>query len=81
MNVSDLQSFTMIGTAGRQHVTINMPTPTTVTQDPENIGKRTYIFSNVGNLEIKNATVYFISVSVREKTVTSKQNVCICMAT
>ena len=64
MNVSDLQSFAMIGIAGRQHATINMPTPTKVPQDPENIGKRTYIFSNVSKLRIENATVYFISLSV-----------------
>ena len=64
MNVSDLQSFVMIGIAGRQHVTINMPTPTRVPQDPKNIGIRTYIFTDVNNLRIENATVYFISLNV-----------------
>ena len=56
-------SFAMIGTAGRQHVTIDMPIPTKVPQDPQNIGNRTYTFTNVRNVRIENATVNFVSLS------------------
>ena len=49
----DLQSFAMIGTAGRQYVTIIMPIPTEVPSGPETIGNRTYIFANVSNVRIE----------------------------
>ena len=61
VDVRNLQSFAMIGTAGRQHVTINMPIPTEVPHDPKNIGNRTYIFTNVSKVRIENATIYLIS--------------------
>ncbi len=63
MEVRDLQSFAMIGTAGRQLVIINMPTATEIPNDPESIGNRTYIFTSVSNVRIINATIYFISIS------------------
>ena len=63
VHVRDLPTFAMIGTAGRQNVTINMPIPSEIPNDPKNIGNRTYIFANVSNMRIENATVYFISFS------------------
>ena len=60
VDVHDLQTFAMIGTAGRQYVIINMPIPAEIPHDSKN---RTYIFANVSNLCIENATIYFISLS------------------
>ena len=65
VEVRDLQSFAMIGTAGRQLVIINMPTATEIPNDPESIGNRTYIFTSVSNVRIINATIYFVSISFR----------------
>ena len=53
----------MIGTAGRQHVTINMPIPIEISNDPKIVGYCTYIFTNVSNVGIENAMVYFLSLS------------------
>ena len=67
VDVRNLRLFAMIGTAGRQHVTINMPIPTEVPPDPKNIGNRTYIFTDVSKVRIENATIYFISLSFEGK--------------
>ena len=63
LDVHDLQTFTMIGTAGRKHVTINMPIPTTVMNYSQSFGNSTYTFANISNMKIENATIYFISFS------------------
>ena len=65
VEVRDLQSFAMIGTARRQLVIINMPIATEIPNYPEIIGNRTYIFTSVSNVRIINATIYFISISFR----------------
>ena len=67
VDIHDLQSFAMIGTAGRQNVTINMLIPTEIPNDPKSIGNRMYIFTNISNVRIENATIYFISVSFEGK--------------
>ena len=67
VEVHDLQAFSMIGTAGRQHVTINMPIPVEISNDPQNIGNCTYIFTNVSHVVIENATVYFLSLNFGRK--------------
>ena len=63
IDVRNLQSFAIIGTAGREKVTINMPITTEIPHDPKNIGNRTYIFTNVSNVRFENATINFISLS------------------
>ena len=63
VEVRDLQSFAMIGTARRQLVIINMPIATEIPNHPESIANHTYIFTSVSNVRIINATIYFISIS------------------
>ena len=63
IDVRNLQSFAIIGTAEREKVTINMPITTEIPHDPKNIGNRTYIFTNVSNVRFENATINFISLS------------------
>ena len=55
MDISDLQSFTMAG------LSIYMPIPMKVPNDPKNSGNRTYRFANVSILRIENAKIFFIS--------------------
>ena len=63
MDISDLERFIMISTLGRNHVTIYMPIPIQVPNDPQNSGNRTYRFANVSILRIENVTVFFISLN------------------
>ena len=63
MDISDLERFIMIGTLGRNHVTIYMPIPIQVPNDPQNSGNRTYRFANVSILRIENVTLFFISLN------------------
>ena len=68
VEVHNLQVFSMIGTEeSRQSVTIVMPIPTEIPNDPQNIGNRMYIFINVSNVRIENATVHFLSLSLGGK--------------
>ena len=76
VEVRDLQSFAMIGTAGRQLVIINMPIATESPNHPESIANHTYIFTSVSNVRIINATIYFISISfVGEKCIFEAKHV------
>ena len=76
VEVRDLQSFAMIGTAARQLVIINMPIATEIPNDPESIANHTYIFTSVSNVRIINATIYFISISfVGEKCIFEAKHV------
>ena len=61
ITVRDLQLFAMKSIAGRKNVTINMPIPTKIPQDPKNISKCAYTFTNVSKVRIENITVNFIS--------------------
>ena len=54
MNVRDLWTFAMIGTSGRQYVTINMPAPT-------NSSPPYFSLSNVSNATMKDISVSHIS--------------------
>ena len=63
VDISDLERFTMISTSGRNHVTIYMPIPIKVPNDPQNSGNRTYRFANVSILRIENVTLFFISLN------------------
>ena len=67
VDVRDLQSFAMIGIAGRQHVTVNMPIPAEIPHGPKSIGNHTYIFANVSKMRFENATIYFISLTFEGK--------------
>ena len=42
----NLHLFSIVGTAEGQHVTINMPIPMEIPNDPRSISNRTYIFTN-----------------------------------
>ena len=61
LDVGDVNSFTLIGTAERQYVIINMPIPTKIAIKTGN--KNFYTFTNVSNVAMKNILVEYISVS------------------
>ena len=66
VDVCGLQTFAMIGTAGRQHVTINMPIPTEVAIITRDTGIRSqhfYTFTNVSNVTMRSISINCISVS------------------
>ena len=69
MDISDLQIFAMIGyTAGRRHVTINMPIPTEAAIITRDMGSQLfYTFTNVSNVTITNISISYISVSFKGK--------------
>ena len=67
LDVHDLQTFAMIGTAERQDVTINMALPAKVSPNPQDKGNCTYTFMNVSNMRIENITINYISVSFEGK--------------
>ena len=71
IDIHDLQTFAMIGTAGRKDVTINMPIPTEVSPNLQDKGNFTYTFTNVSNVTIENVTINYISVSFEGKKCTS----------
>ena len=64
LDVSNLQTFAMIGRAGRQHVTIIMPIPVEPTFRFGDMGyKKFYTLTNVSILTMKNISANYISVS------------------
>ena len=69
LDLRDLKVFSMIGTAEKQYVTIIMPIPREILNNPRNISSRTYniLFANVSIVSIESATVYFISLSFEGK--------------
>ena len=70
LDVTDLQTFAMIGTAEREYVTIKMSIPTEatiVTEHLENSYQQFYMFKNVCNVTMKNISVSYISVSFEGK--------------
>ena len=68
VDISDLQTFAMIGTAGRQHVFINMPIPTEAVILAQDMGSQHfYTFTNISNVTITNISISYISVSFKGK--------------
>ena len=68
MDISDLRTFAMIGTAGRHHVIISMPIPTEDTVTTRDMGSQHfYTFTNVSNVTMKNISIRCISVSFEGK--------------
>ena len=68
MDISDLQTFAMIGTAGRHHVTINMPIPTKAAILAQYMGSQHfYKFTNISNVTMKNILINYVSVSFEGK--------------
>ena len=63
INVRDIQTYVMKGTAGRHSVVINMVSTVVPTRDPANDdSNRKYIFANVSNVIIEELTINNISV-------------------
>ena len=68
LDINDLQTFAMIGTAGRQHVIINMPIPTETARIAQDMGSQhLYTFTNVSNVMMRSVSVSYISVSFEGK--------------
>jgi predicted outer membrane repeat protein len=64
VDISNLQKFDMIGRAGRQHVTINMPMPVEPTFSFQDmVTKKFYSFTNVSKVTMENISVHYISIS------------------
>ncbi len=61
LHIIDLERFIMVSTSGENDVTIYMPIPKNVPNDPKNIGNRTYRFANVLTVRFENITIFFIS--------------------
>ena len=53
----------MASASGENDTTIYMPIPRNVPNDPENIGNRTYTFTNVIIVRIEHVTIFFISLN------------------
>ena len=53
IDVHDLQSFAIVGTAERHQVIINVLVTAEIPNDPQNIGKCTYTFANVSNVRFE----------------------------
>ena len=68
LDISDLETFSMIGTAGRQHVIINMPLPAETASIAQVMGSQHfYTFTNVSNVTMKGISISCISVSFEGK--------------
>ena len=64
LDISNIQTFAMIGRAERQNVTIMMPIPVEPAFSSQDMDcKRFYTFTNVSNLTMKYVSVKYVSVS------------------
>ena len=63
LHITDLERFTIRSTSGKNDAIIYMPMPRNVPNDPENIGNRTYTFTNVITVKIEDVTIFFISLN------------------